>query len=225
VTPEETKARLLYRFGARCDRRTPLPLEIPDFGRAQLAEVLAGLGFRDGAEVGVLFGEYSEQLCKANPELRLRCVDPWRASVSLQEMEWMDQAKFDAWGVEARSRLAPFGCEILKQTSLEAAAAIQDRSLDFVYLDADHGLAPLINDLAAWTPKVRVGGILAGHDFVKVEVRPEDRYQGAPGQGVIPAVRAWADAYSIRPWFVLGSKAKVPGQVRDKQRSWLWVVE
>ena len=40
-----------------------------------------------------------------------------------------------------------------------------DNSLDFVMLDADHTLASVLADIAHWWPKVRAGGILAGHDF------------------------------------------------------------
>ncbi len=225
MQPEETRRRMLDRFGARWNRQTPMPVEVPNFGRVELAAFFAELGFRDGAEIGVLFGEYSEYLCRANPALRLRCVDPWEASVSYHDMAGMPQKQFDAWEKEARRRLAPLGCQLLKMPSVEAAAEIPDRSLDFVYIDADHSFVPLVLDLQAWTPKVKVGGIMAGHDYTKIHVRPEHHYQGAPGHRVIPVVRAWADAYDIRPWFLLGTKAKLPGQVRDKQRSWCWVVQ
>jgi predicted O-methyltransferase YrrM len=36
---------------------------------------------------------------------------------------------------------------------------------DYVMLDADHAYESISRDIAAWWPKVRPGGILAGHDY------------------------------------------------------------
>jgi len=40
-----------------------------------------------------------------------------------------------------------------------------DRSLDFVFIDASHSLADTESLLRAYLPKVKVGGVIAGHDF------------------------------------------------------------
>ena len=37
--------------------------------------------------------------------------------------------------------------------------------LDFVYIDACHEYSAVKADIAAWYPKVRVGGVLGGHDI------------------------------------------------------------
>jgi Methyltransferase domain len=60
-------------------------------------------------------------------------------------------------------------CSVLRMDSVAAAAWFDDRSLDFVYLDGDHSLAGCTRDIAAWAPKVKVGGILAGHDYYDKE--------------------------------------------------------
>jgi hypothetical protein len=49
-------------------------------------------------------------------------------------------------------------------TSQEASCKFQDNSLDYVYIDAGHSHAEVTSDISLWLPKVRVGGILAGHD-------------------------------------------------------------
>jgi hypothetical protein len=49
--------------------------------------------------------------------------------------------------------------------SVAAANTFPDRSLDFVYLDGDHSLKGCTRDIVAWAPKVKAGGILAGHDY------------------------------------------------------------
>jgi predicted O-methyltransferase YrrM len=39
-----------------------------------------------------------------------------------------------------------------------------DASCDFVFIDADHSYEAVLRDIDAWWPKVRPGGMLAGHD-------------------------------------------------------------
>ena len=52
----------------------------------------------------------------------------------------------------------------MKETSDVASLHIPD-NLDFVYIDGDHSYNAVKRDLFYWYPKVREGGILAGHDF------------------------------------------------------------
>lgn len=53
----------------------------------------------------------------------------------------------------------------MRMTSLEAATRFEDESLDFVFIDAAHEYEHIKEDLNAWYPKIKSGGILAGHDF------------------------------------------------------------
>ena len=55
--------------------------------------------------------------------------------------------------------------EIHQGDSAEVAKRYQDASLDCVFIDADHSYAAVARDIDAWLPKVRAGGIIAGHDF------------------------------------------------------------
>jgi predicted O-methyltransferase YrrM len=49
--------------------------------------------------------------------------------------------------------------------SVEAAAAFADQSVDFVFIDATHTLEDVSQDIASWWPKVKAGGLIAGHDY------------------------------------------------------------
>lgn len=53
----------------------------------------------------------------------------------------------------------------LQGYSDERAKEFAEASLDLIFIDADHSEEGVLADLAAWLPKVRSGGILAGHDY------------------------------------------------------------
>ena len=55
--------------------------------------------------------------------------------------------------------------------SNEAAEYIDDDSLDFIFLDAYLSGQQAKNDLDVWYPKVKDGGIFAGHDWDCIDVQ------------------------------------------------------
>jgi hypothetical protein len=52
----------------------------------------------------------------------------------------------------------------MMMTSREAAEIFPDRCLDLVFIDGDHSYEAVREDIGLWSPKVRRGGILCGHD-------------------------------------------------------------
>jgi hypothetical protein len=124
-----------------------------------------------GVEVGVKSGAFSELLLDAWKGRRLISVDPWAAAAEGDRYVNLDnvaQAEHDALHAETLRRLARFGerSSVWRMTGEEAARAIPNHSLDFVYLDARHDYESVRDDLAAWFEKVRPGGIAAGHDYI-----------------------------------------------------------
>lgn len=55
--------------------------------------------------------------------------------------------------------------ELIQKNSIEAAQHFKDDSLDFVFIDGDHSHSAVKKDLATYYPKVKSGGIVAGHDY------------------------------------------------------------
>ncbi|MFP8879670.1 MAG: class I SAM-dependent methyltransferase [Myxococcota bacterium] len=45
------------------------------------------------------------------------------------------------------------------------AEQFPDESVDLIFVDADHSQAGVQKDLAAWSPKIKRGGVIAGHDY------------------------------------------------------------
>jgi predicted O-methyltransferase YrrM len=60
-----------------------------------------------------------------------------------------------------------FGLPVCVRSGEALAAAIYyaDASLDLVFLDDDHAADHVYAECRAWWPKVKLGGMLAGHDF------------------------------------------------------------
>ena len=57
----------------------------------------------------------------------------------------------------------------MRARSVEAAKAITDGSLDFVFIDADHSYEGCKADIEAWLPKVKPRGFIGGHDYDNAE--------------------------------------------------------
>lgn len=184
----------------------PSPIDI-NMSRNALGPLFAELEFTRGAEIGVERGIYSEILCKANPTLTLYCIDPWKAYHGYREHT--TQKTIDEIYHEAINRLKPYTCKIIREFSEIAFKEFGDESLDFVCIDGNHDFVHITQDLVNWAPKIRTGGIVAGHDFV--------RYKGKYGlfNQVKDAVLIYTAENHINPWFVLRDPSERP--------SWMWV--
>lgn len=122
--------------------------------RIKLIEHFRDLGFKKGAEIGVFDGRFSEVICETIPGVDLLSIDSWEVGRIFPKKKI---------AVEKLSRFE--GSTIIHDTSLNAAKDIEDGSLDFVFIDGEHSYKSVDEDIKAWTPKVRIGGIVSGHDY------------------------------------------------------------
>lgn len=56
----------------------------------------------------------------------------------------------------------------MKMTGDLAIEHFEDESIDMVYIDALHTYEDVKNDIEKWFLKVKIGGIVAGHDYQKI---------------------------------------------------------
>lgn len=162
--------------------------------RNNLAELFGELGYKVGAEVGVRKGDFSEVLLKANKSLHLTCIDPWvsyRGKDGTKCSDDRQQSYYDC----CKERLSEYSVEFMRTTSQKALNNFPDGCLDFVYLDAIHDFDSTITDIISWSNKVKLGGIVSGHDYV--------HYYHF---GVIEAVNAYTRAHNIFQWYVTSEK-------------------
>lgn len=211
-----TLSRVLQYFGipdVAPEQLGPSPIELRDTDRMELPKLFAALELHVGAEIGTWHGEYAEKFCQADPLHAIFVVDAWTPYEGYPDYRRQDTltAAYNA----AMVRLAPYNVKILRRFSVDAASLIPDKSLDWLYLDANHGFEPLVADFAAWMPKLRPGGIIAGHDY--------DRSPRHHHIRVREAVQGYTAAYGINPWFLLGRWKYMRGERRDRERSYFWV--
>lgn len=120
-----------------------------------------------GAEIGVLNGEFAEELHKLNP-YKLHLVDFWSGEVLSGDV---DGNNLKVWNLDecynnVEKRLNKFPNVVLhKCSSTEFLSNVRDELFDFVYLDTTHGYEDTLQEIQCAWPKIKPGGYLMGHDF------------------------------------------------------------
>jgi tetratricopeptide (TPR) repeat protein len=187
--------------------------------RELLPHLLNQLGLTGaGTEIGVQRGNFSELLLRQWRGGLLYSVDPWREfrAADYADVANVSQAHHDEFYRTAIQRLMPFQHRsvIWRMTSKEASGLVRDQALDFCYLDGDHSLQGVREDIRLWYPKIKAGGILGGHDYIP------DGAHAVGVFGVRSAVREFVEASRLRlfisaepdsefpSWFVLKPQAQ-----------------
>jgi hypothetical protein len=145
-----------------------------------------------GVEVGTLHGSYAEEILKTWRG-HLFCVDVW---VNQPKSVYFDSANLlDMDQVFATAMKKVGGnsrCTLLRMMSLNAVGKFEDGELDFVFLDGNHAVDAARADISAWWPKVKIGGIISGHDC-------NTRYDHETNSDAATAVFELCEAIEVRP--------------------------
>lgn len=157
--------------------------------RLELAKMFAELGFKTGAEIGVAEANYSVVLLEEIPGLKLYCVDTWEPYSGNRRGGGKEKQHGNYEIAVDKLRKFPNDIIVIRDFSMNAVRQIEDESLDFVYIDANHDFDYVMEDLIAWGRKVRPGGIISGHD-----------YYHFTDSGVVEAVDAYIKGNNIRDW-------------------------
>lgn len=135
-----------------------LVLDIPDNGHF--------------VEVGTWYGRsviyLANQFKAFGKRVKIDCVDTWDGGTDSVLQAQLAQEPRDLFSVfmdHVRASRNQHIINPVRLPSIEAAKQYADNSLDVVFIDADHHYEAVLADLNAWYPKVKPGGIIAGHDF------------------------------------------------------------
>jgi hypothetical protein len=115
-------------------------------------------------EVGVWKGRSAAfmavEIINSGKIIELDLVDTWEGSEEHQPMLYNLFDVFEKNIKPVRSYV-----NVRRMDSLSAAVTYEDKSLDFVFIDAAHDYENVKADIKAWLPKIKPGGYLAGHDY------------------------------------------------------------
>jgi ubiquinone/menaquinone biosynthesis C-methylase UbiE len=162
-------------------------------------------------EVGVWKGRSASfmavEILNSNKNIKFDCIDTWEGSVEHKEYDVIvDKQLYDVFlkNIEpVKNIINP-----IKMSSLDAVKLYEDESLDFVFIDASHEYEDVKSDILAWLPKVKKGGILAGHDYI-------DAFPG-----VINAVNEVIGLNNIKTEELCWVYKKSPFKNIEEQRQW-----
>lgn len=153
-------------------------------------------------ELGVFYGRSLAMLCRmaadAGKKLDVTGVDLWEdgGAITLGAAPHAyAPAKFEA----CRQWLADVGAHprLVKGDTAEYAGRVDDGSVALAFIDGDHSYCGARRDIAAWWPKIKRGGMLAGHDY-------SDEYRGVMQAvtAVFPQYRHHAERDTGICWWV-----------------------
>lgn len=121
-------------------------------------------------EVGVQGGAYAEHMLRLTSPKELYLIDCWEqqdsaiyddldANVSNEEQEKLYQETMKRFSNNPE-------VSVIKKYSCDAVNLFADESLDWIYIDANHGYEAVKEDLKIWWPKLKKGGMISGHDYI-----------------------------------------------------------
>jgi len=142
--------------------------------RSDLGRLLQARKFTIGAEVGVQNALHAQELLgKWHNVQHFYLIDLWGFQENYEDIANRPPNEQDQIYANAQTNLMPWTQQnkttFLRMLSTQAAQKIPHQSLDFVYIDARHDYCGAKEDMEAYYPKLRPGGIMAGHDFLSVQ--------------------------------------------------------
>jgi hypothetical protein len=179
--------------------------------------MINALDLKIGVEIGVDKAGFSERVLSQTKMSQYICVDTWQDNFgSDYKPGYYDKdgnIRYDA----ARAILKPYidkhTAVMVRTTSVEAAKITDNNSIDFCYIDGDHSLFGIYDDLFAWAPKVKIGGIIAGHDY---KDGPKSGINDFWGEQLDYKIKTVVDDYCLK----FGHKLYVTGGLI---RSWWFI--
>jgi predicted O-methyltransferase YrrM len=124
-------------------------------------------------EVGTWLGRSAAymavEIINSKKDIDFYCVDKWEKESNASQNDPDSKVYYDIYeNFLLNTKLVEHHIKPVKAASIEAALTFKDGTLDFIFLDADHSYSGVRADLAAWYPKLKSTGVIAGHDYTKL---------------------------------------------------------
>lgn len=103
------------------------------------------------------------EIINSGKDIKFDCVDPWMDA----QPEGVYYETYPNLYETFLSNIEPVKTHInpVRKFSADAVKNYKRNSLDFVFIDGNHEHPFIDEDIKLWYPKVKSGGIIAGHDY------------------------------------------------------------
>ena len=135
-------------------------------GRGLVPELKKIKGELVGCEIGVCHGFSTEYFLKNIPNIKkIYAVDNYPTFVDWDGTRVTAERQQET-KERCFKRLSPFIDKVsfIYDKSEKFALTLEDDSLDFLFIDGDHSYEATLKDMQMYWPKVKSGGLFAGHD-------------------------------------------------------------
>jgi len=197
MTAQDTLNFLADRYKIDLSQKGPYTIDRSRWN--EVGNLINDLGFKDGIEIGVYKGRFTQAMAKRAPKMQFLGIDAWTTYENYPDYpagHLENEAEKEAY---ERTAQWP-NIKLVKGWSSEIAPTVPNNSVDFVYIDANHSYPSCVEDINLWSPKVREGGIVMGHDYF--DVKRHARLQHLDF-GVIEAVNGWLSYKNIKHLFIV----------------------
>jgi predicted O-methyltransferase YrrM len=117
-----------------------------------------------GAWKGMSAAYMAVEIINSKKDIKFDCIDIWEyldSQSDIQEESFKDLYEIFMKNIDpVKHIITP-----IKELSWDGAKHYEDKSLDFVFIDAAHDYESVKKDITAWFPKIKEGGTIAGHDY------------------------------------------------------------
>jgi FkbM family methyltransferase len=110
------------------------------------------------------------EIINSEKEIKFDCVDFWEYTPTQKDIH---RSSFNNLYEIFKKNTSPVSHVIndIKMLSHEASKLYSDGTLDFIYIDGAHDYDNVKLDIESWFPKLKIGGIIAGHSYTHPPVK------------------------------------------------------
>lgn len=128
----------------------------PSFYKAMVDRFKNGRFLEVGCYVGQSISYLAVEIFNSKKNIEIYCIDnfDWKVDERPMQEVFLENTK------PIESLIKP-----MKLDSISASKRFRNNSLEMVFLDAGETYDAVYEDIKAWWPKIKINGILAGHDY------------------------------------------------------------
>lgn len=121
-------------------------------------------------EVGTWYGKsaiyMAQKIKESGKKISFYCVDLWERTDDDKDLHrYIKEPLYETFINNIKDVGVYDYISAIKADSVKASLFFEEESIDFVFIDANHKYDFVRKDILSWTPKIKKGGFIGGHDY------------------------------------------------------------